>query len=256
MQRSVLSPIGMKHSTFQQPLHPLRQQQVSVGHRSNGTVSGNWHIYPEMAAAGLWTTPSDLALYAIEVQKSLQGESNQVLSKQMTKEMLTKHLGDWGLGPALQGNNDSLTFDHSGANEGFRCFLFAFAYLGKGAVIMTNSDDGMNLIDEIVGSIAVTYNWSVRKPVTKKVVALTPQNLASFAGSYFLKQQNFTLLVTVQANHLLAKLLWDGKEFFLYPESDLDLFVKENGFLIKFESSVDGTIIGLLAFGEKWTKVE
>jgi hypothetical protein len=70
--------------------------------------------------------------------------------------MLTKHLGDWGLGPALYGDNDSLAFGHSGANEGFRYFLLVFAYTGSGAIIMTNSDNGTDLISEIFRSIAIT----------------------------------------------------------------------------------------------------
>ncbi|CAF1360118.1 unnamed protein product [Rotaria sp. Silwood1] len=83
-------------------LPPLWQQQASIGHQSGGKkLPGNWHTYPESAAAGLWTTPFDLAQYAIEIQKSLRGESNRVLSKQMTEEMLTKHLGDWGLAPGV-----------------------------------------------------------------------------------------------------------------------------------------------------------
>ncbi|CAF3903102.1 unnamed protein product [Rotaria sp. Silwood1] len=110
-------------------LPPLWQQQASIGHQSGGKkLPGNWHTYPESAAAGLWTTPFDLAQYAIEIQKSLRGESNRVLSKQMTEEMLTKHLGDWGLAPGLDGDNDSFAFSHSGANEGFKCFVYAFAY--------------------------------------------------------------------------------------------------------------------------------
>jgi CubicO group peptidase (beta-lactamase class C family) len=257
MQRSVLSAIGMKRSTFQQILPPLWKKQASIGHQSGGEkVPGNWHIYPESAPAGLWTTPSDLARFVIEIQKSLQNESNRVLSKQMTENMLTKHLGDWGLGPALYGDADSFAFGHDGANEGFRCFSLGFAYSGKGAVIMTNSNDGTYLIGEIVGSIAIAYNWSMHKPVTKTVVKLIPSKLATFAGTYLMNQLNLNLLVTVQDDHLLVKQLWNGSEFFLYPESDLDFFIKENGVLIKFESSTDGIITGLLTLGLQWTRIE
>jgi CubicO group peptidase (beta-lactamase class C family) len=257
IQRSVLSAIGMNHSTFQQTLPPLWQQQASIGHQLGGKkVPGNWHIYPESTAAGLWTTPSDLALYLIEIQKSLQNKSNHVLSKQMTEEMLTKNLGDWGLGPGVYGENDSFAFGHDGANEGFRCFSFGFAYSGKGAVIMTNSDDGANLINEIVKSIAITYNWSIHKPVTKTVVTLIPSKLAVLAGTYLLDEENLTLLVTVQENNLLVKQLWNEQELLLYPESDLDFFVKENGFFVRFESSTDGTITGLRLLGFNWTKIK
>lgn len=257
MQRSVLSPINMKHSTFQQTLSPLWQEQASIGHQSDGKkLPGNWNIYPESAPAGLWTTPSDLGLYIIEIQKSLQNESNQVLSKSMIEQMLTKHLGDWGLGPALRGENNSLAFSHGGSNEGFRCTLFAFVYSGQGAVVMTNSDNGMELVDEIVRSIAITYDWSARKPIMKTRVTLSPSKLAIFTGTYLTEQFNVSLLLTVQENNLVAKQLWNEQEFILYPESDLNFFIKENGFLIKFELSTDGTVIGLILLDLKWTKIE
>ncbi|CAF3142092.1 unnamed protein product, partial [Rotaria sp. Silwood2] len=150
MQRSVLSSIGMNRSTFELALPFLWPEQASIGHDSSGKkISGNWHRYPESAAAGLWTTPTDLARYLIAIQKSLRGGSKQVLSKQMTEKMLTKHLGDWGLGPALYGDNDSLVFGHTGGNEGYRCLSFSYAYSGEGVVIMTNGNDGMDLIMEI-----------------------------------------------------------------------------------------------------------
>ncbi|CAF0846826.1 unnamed protein product [Adineta steineri] len=257
MQRSVLSPINMKHSTFQQILPLSWQQRASIGHRLHGEkLPGNWHIYPESAAAGLWTTPSDLALYVIEVQKSLQNQSNHILSKQMTEKMLTKHLGDWGLGPTIYGENDSLAFGHGGSNEGFRSFLFGTAYSGKGAVIMTNSDDGSNLITEIVRSIAIAYDWDFHKPITKTIVILTPSKLATFAGTYLLAEENATILITAQNNHLLVKQLWNGQEFLVYPESDTDFFVIENGFLVNFESSTDGIITGLNFAGFKWPKMK
>ncbi len=100
MQELVLSGIGMNPSTYEQPLPERLHRNAAIGHRPDGKkVEGNWHTYPEMAAAGLWATPSDLARYIIEVQRSLKGQSNRVLSQDMTKQMLTKHLGDWGLGP-------------------------------------------------------------------------------------------------------------------------------------------------------------
>lgn len=58
-------------------------------------VQGGPHTYPEMAAAGLWTTPSDLCRYIIEVQNSLQGKANHVLTQSMTQQMLTPGKGDW-----------------------------------------------------------------------------------------------------------------------------------------------------------------
>jgi CubicO group peptidase (beta-lactamase class C family) len=78
MQRAVLGPIGMRQSTYEQPLPPARARRAASGHEQTDTpVPGRFHVYPEMAAAGLWTTPSDLARWAMEVQRAGRGESSR-----------------------------------------------------------------------------------------------------------------------------------------------------------------------------------
>ncbi|HKG98317.1 MAG TPA: serine hydrolase domain-containing protein, partial [Pyrinomonadaceae bacterium] len=158
MKETVLDKIGMKHSTYEQPLSKDWQQQAATGHRPKGeAVKGKWHTYPEMAAAGLWTTPSDLARFAIEIQKSRAGKSNKVLSKEMTSEMLTAVMGEYGLGIGVGREGRAATFSHGGSNEGFRCMMFAYTETGQGAVVMTNSDNGSALAGEILRSIAAEY---------------------------------------------------------------------------------------------------
>ena len=100
LRDSVLTPIGMTHSTYEQPLPQALQDFAATPYRGDGKpVEGGAHTYPEMAAAGLWTTPSDLARYAIEVEQSLEGKANHVLSIEMTRQMLTPGIGHWGLRP-------------------------------------------------------------------------------------------------------------------------------------------------------------
>jgi CubicO group peptidase (beta-lactamase class C family) len=101
---SVLAPIGMKHSTYEQPLPQALQSLAATPFRGDGKpVDGGAHTYPEQAAAGLWTTPTDLARYAIEVEQSLQGAANHVLSADMTAGMLKPGIGHWGLGLEIGG---------------------------------------------------------------------------------------------------------------------------------------------------------
>jgi CubicO group peptidase (beta-lactamase class C family) len=160
MRETVLQKLGMSRSTYQQPLPRGLLDSAAAGHTSSGeTIKGNWQTYPEMAAAGLWTTPTDLAKFAIEIQKSKNGKSNRVLSTRMIDEMLAPQVGGWGLGLELHGEDGSARFGHSGANGGYRCFLVAYVTTGQGAAVMTNSDSGGELAEEILRSIAREYHW-------------------------------------------------------------------------------------------------
>ncbi|NIQ53436.1 MAG: serine hydrolase, partial [Gammaproteobacteria bacterium] len=115
--------------------------------------------YPEMAAAGLWTTPRDLARYVLGVSRALDGARDAVISRETAEAMLTSGMGGWGLGPGVAGAGDSLRFSHGGANEGYRAFVVGYPQLGKGAALMTNSDAGGRLYMEILRSIALVYDW-------------------------------------------------------------------------------------------------
>jgi len=130
---SVLAPIGMTHSTYEQPLPKVFQPFAATPYRGDGEpVEGGAHTYPEMAAAGLWTTPTDLCRYIIEVQQSLVGKANHVLSAEMTKQMVTPGMGSWGLGLKIGGDDANPYFSHGGANEGFRNSLLPLKKMAMG----------------------------------------------------------------------------------------------------------------------------
>ncbi|QQS47858.1 MAG: serine hydrolase [Acidobacteriota bacterium] len=187
MRDNVLRKLGMKNSTYEQPLPAELRANAAIGHRRNGQpIKGSWHTYPEMAAAGLWTTPNDLAKFAVSIIKGLTGGRNGVLSNAMTRQMVTKVLGDYGLGLGVSYGPDGriLSFGHGGSNEGFKCQMIAFPETGQGAVVMTNGDLGSMLADEILRALAVEYNWPARKPVEKSIVALESSILDRYTGKY------------------------------------------------------------------------
>jgi CubicO group peptidase (beta-lactamase class C family) len=158
MRDTVLQPLGLAHSTYEQPLPKAREADAATGTHADGrSVEGRWHVYPEMAAAGLWTTPSDLARIAIEVSLSSAGRSSRILSPGMTKQMLTEQKPRVGLGFGLGPSPGQ--FRHNGANEGFQAYLTAFAGSGSGVAIMANSDNGSRIFDVIVASVAKEYTW-------------------------------------------------------------------------------------------------
>lgn len=161
LQEGVLAPIGMTRSSYAQPISPEHNQNAARAHDNNGESRGpKWHVYPEHAAAGLWTTPTDLARLIIEVQRSARGESNRVLSQSMIQEMLNPvGVGPFAVGFTVSKIGEGWYFSHGGSNWGFRALMLAHKVKGYGLVVMTNADQGSTVINEISRRIQYTYNW-------------------------------------------------------------------------------------------------
>ena len=167
----VLTPIGMTNSTFEQPLPPARQTQAARAHNPQGQRGADpWHVYPELAAAGLWTTPTDLARFAIEVQLELAGRSNKVLSQATAREMITPvGVGPYAVGFEIAKRGEGWYFGHGGSNFGFQCDLIAHTVKGYGAVIMTNGAAGGALIQQLRQIIQRQYGWDVLdQPISRQ----------------------------------------------------------------------------------------
>jgi CubicO group peptidase (beta-lactamase class C family) len=164
MGEIVLDKIGMRDSSYEQPLPPALAAMTASGTYADGkVVHGRWHIYPEMAAAGLWTTSTDLSKFAIEIALSKHGKSNRVLSEKMTREMLTPVLEEAGLGFFLDKDNPG-QFGHGGADEGFQALLSMNAESGQGVTIMANSDNGIAIGNFVLQRVAKEYGWNYRSP--------------------------------------------------------------------------------------------
>jgi CubicO group peptidase (beta-lactamase class C family) len=202
MQDTVLGPLGMRDSSYQQPPSAKHAALTASGYYGDrSAVKGRWHIYPEMAAAGLWTTAADLSRFAIGVQQSLAGASNPVISAKMTREMLTVQKGSAGLGLWMNGEGKALQFGHGGRDEGFDTRLVAFAESGQGAVVMINANDNSGMMDRIMAAISNEYHWPDAKPALAAVqqqVQVEKVVLDSIAGRYELSNNNMLTLVADQ----------------------------------------------------------
>lgn len=170
MRSTVLEPLGMDHSTYEQPLPLALQANAAAGTFADGTeVPGKWHVFPELMAAGLWTTPSDLARFAIALMNGERGQDNPVISATMVKEMLTPvtETDDPYAKEALSffvwGKGDSARFLHGGVNQGYRSELLGYNS-GHGVVVMVNSDNGKLLAGEIIRGIEREYGWPAPPP--------------------------------------------------------------------------------------------
>jgi CubicO group peptidase (beta-lactamase class C family) len=243
MRDLVLRPVGMKDSTYEQPLPDSLLAHAAAGYRSNGNiVTGKRHTYPEQAAAGLWTTPADLLKFAAELQKAYAGRSGSLISRSTAEQMLRRQFENWGLGLQIEGEGENLRFSHGGGNEGFRCFLVAYAARGQGAAIMTNSDAGPSLYNEILRAIAAEYGWPDFQPARKKSIELPPDALREYAGQY---QVEPGLLISIRLHGGALFLQAGPEETEIVPESESRFFSPENGAEVAFTRDAEGAVTEL-----------
>jgi CubicO group peptidase (beta-lactamase class C family) len=247
MQDLVLRRVGMTSSTFRQPLPAEREAAAATGHDVNGEpLPGRWHIFPQAAAAGLWTTPSDLARFAIGMQRSFKGEPNAVLSMAMTKEMMTPSLAGYGFGWWLGGTRTRMSFSHPGKNEGFLCMLFAYLDTGQGAVVMTNGDGGNALFNEILRAISHEYGWPDYQQREKTAVAGNPAAYPSYIGEYEVNGTHLTISQRGQDLFVQAPPAWP-QPLKLYPAGDDQFFLVDEDVDLSFAKDTEGRVVEMRA---------
>jgi CubicO group peptidase (beta-lactamase class C family) len=239
MRALVLAPLGMDHSTYEQPLPPALASRAAAGHGRDGrVVPGRWHLHPEMAAAGLWTTPSDLGRLLVELAQAKAGLSTRVLGAALTQQMLTAGKGDQGLGVGARGGDKPLMITHGGSNVGYKCVFYAYPDAGQGAVIMTNGDSGSELAQEILRSIAREYGWPDHRPKERAVAAIDTSVYASYAGRY--TERRGTVTVTTEPGKLLVQAPPLGpRPVELYPESPGKFFITADDATFTFVTDGD-----------------
>lgn len=185
LRNEVLHPAGMTHSSFAQPLDAALLANAAWPHDGTGKpVAGGPHIYPELAAAGLWSTPSDLLRYAIAVRDSARGNPGTLLDRSLATEMLTPGKGGYGLGLEVNGAPANRDFSHGGSNEGYENFLVAYAGSGDGVAVMTNGAQGNELGLEITRSVAAAYGWPSYRTIERASVPIPAITRARLIGNY------------------------------------------------------------------------
>jgi hypothetical protein len=256
MADNIFAPMGMLNSTCAQPLPANLHASASAAYDHNGDlIEGAWHNYPEQSAAGLWTTPKDLARYCIEVQDILAGKNDGILKEETVKMMLTKHRNDWGLGPSLTWEADSLRFQHGGKNAGFTNNLTAFAHRGNALIIMTNADNGGRLIGEISRSVSQYYDWGISHPRMVDTVGLPADRLSRLTGWYKLDFQvpgigDYMIKIQQRNNRFLISDPNIKDTTVLTALNDSVFIDLETGYEVEFQVSEDSDGLGLLWGGQ------
>jgi hypothetical protein len=224
---------------------PDRANDTASGYYSRDrAVKGRWHIYPEMAAAGLWTTPTDLARFAVGVQQTVAGKTTSVISQAMVHQLLTDQKDNDGLGVFLQSQGRTLRFSHGGRDNGFDAILTAYSEIGQGAAIMINLNENTGATDRILEVIGEAYQWpdfprpgALKRPLAVRKDAKT---LAPYQGYYEFSNNNM-IRITAQDNKLVGQM---GGSFFddFLPAQDGGFFGVEMPFEFLFEKDARGEI--------------
>lgn len=191
-REALFDPLDMKYSTFEQPLPPEKELYASAGHKQNGTVQEiKRYAYPCLTAGGLWSTAEEYAKFIIEIQRALKGESNLIMSQELARQMTSPHEAkEYGFGVFMRYTDEVTYFGHIGDLKGFVAGFTAHPTDGYGAVITTNSDNGINLIREIMSAVARVYDWQTFLPKTHARCELDSVTMARYTGRYRLDFDN------------------------------------------------------------------
>ena len=247
MQTEVLTPAGMTASTYTQPLPPTHAPSAATGHYPDGSaVAGGWHSYPEMAAAGLWTTASDLARFAIAVQNAFRRSPNGIMPANIAEQMLSYQRNDFqGLGFALKGNNRRLEFSHNGRDEGFDASLSATAASRQGVVIMINANENSGAVERIRRVVATLYGWPNERPAPSppRAITVTAEQLASVAGRYEIRNNQMAAFEAVDGQLML---MIDGRAAEEFVAVGTDQFTRVDGVVaMQFVRESGGRVTGV-----------
>ncbi len=255
MRDDVLLPIGMVNSSYEQPIAPERDRNAARAHDGQGRSRGSkWHVYPAMAAAGLWTTATDLARFAIEVQKSAIGESNRVLSRTTVQEMLSPvGVGQFAVGFSISRMGEGWYFSHGGSNWGFRATLLAHKVKGYGLAIMTNADQGGALAAEVSRRIQVAYDWDSRAQpvprgyaprVERTEVEVAVDVLETYVGEYEMSPE-LSIAVTLEGGGLFVQPTGQSRVP-VFAESETKFFLRAGNAQVSFTKDASGAVTGMI----------
>ena len=227
VDRLVLGPAGMNDSIFAQPLDTKRARLAAAAVGPDGSaMPGGWRVNPELAAGGLWSTPSDLARFAIALARSARGENGGLLGLDATRQMMTPGLKNWGLGVELGPAPGPRRFGHTGHNTGFVSEFVMYPDSCQGAAVMTNADEGGWLVTEVLRAVGDVYGWPGRRPSpVQAAVPLTEAIAARFVGTFRLRDfpgEGFTVSRMPDRKLYWARIGHVGRE--LLPESETRLF--------------------------------
>jgi len=245
MNDTVLGPLGMKNSAYTAPLPEAMKINAASGHGRDGRpVEGKWTDSPAAAASGLWTSPSELLSFAADILRTAMGKGGKILTAALARAMLTPQDGNRGLGFEIEGTGTDIRFRLQGRTRGFTCSLDVYPYKGQGAVVMTNSDNGFLVTEEVLRSVSATYEWPDFKPQERPLFRLDPSIYRQYVGRYEISP-DYILDVSTEDYYLVIRPTGQAPTRF-FVESQTFFFSVDPYVRIQFLSNQKGDVTGLI----------
>jgi len=241
----VFDTLGMINSTFEILRPSGGPAKTAAGHTREGRIiEGGWSIYPESAAKGLWTTPSDFAVFFLELLKAAADSSSKILAPATARTMLSPQKENFAFGFSVDGSVDDINFNIRGKTDGFVCYAVFYPIRGQGAVIMTNSDNGMLLVEEILRALSAAYEWPHFKPQEKTLFRLDPPIIRQYVGRYEVNP-DYVLDVALEDYYLVVQPTGQAPTKF-YVEGETLFFSIDPFIRIQFLKDSQGRVTSLM----------
>jgi CubicO group peptidase (beta-lactamase class C family) len=228
LDSTVLLPLHMARSTFYAPFETNEKNFASAYNKDGKEIPGKYHVYPEYSPDGLWTTATDLSRFVIDIQKSLKGENNSLISQKSAIEMTSPIKENSALGVYIRDFGGEKYFYHTGGNEGYSCVYIGGISNGKGVVILTNSDNGEPLYTEIMASISKVYGWNVFKAEEKTRYIASENDIKRLTGTYLVKNGQSTVSISLKNKDLYYTSADLGQHEKLYLVDANTFFLQSN----------------------------
>lgn len=208
IRQIVFVPTNMHQSSFQQPISTSLFRRKAIGYSSSGQAK-KFNLYPFMAPAGLWTTPSDLGKFMITILNDYSGRTTKIVSERTLEQVLNKTDERLGFSKIFHGHD--VLFRHTGSNDGFYCYMIGSVDKRQALIMMTNSDNGFDLVEAIQRAVVTEYNWEYFKPEVYKEYKVLPARLNQYSGLYEMEGERFEF--KVQNNGLYVRSTKMGDDF-------------------------------------------
>jgi CubicO group peptidase (beta-lactamase class C family) len=253
-QRLLFKPLGMTRSGYEQPITTNLSNNMATPYDGDGSpIEGGAHTYATLAAAGMWSTPSDMLRFASSVRSAYLGQKNDWISQATAQEMLTNNTPsiappNVGIGffINMDDNGEILGFGHGGADAGFMSQLYIELDTGNGYAIMTNGNNGRQLITELEIRLKEALDVGYSEAEIKTVVPISQDELGQYIGTYAVTKPvivDVVLEKTTNGFVLNALPYVENEEYFHEGEG---LFFAENGSNIRFEMDDENGLVEAL----------